>query len=176
LGAAVGAFASMALNDSIPSYKIELGNTQYIDDFVRRKDIVTYHSHDNNTITTQQSECDIGVDVGSLMPNDPRRDDEKNQTAQMPALSNKQKLNHIFKNALGHREFSQELYDAMNQMVNDTSNHLGPDQYGVQWFAKMLENGEQMWARAQAGEVISAGINATPRIYCPVKGLVSAGI
>lgn len=174
VGALIGAFVSTTMNDTVPAYNFEIGNTEYIDNFIRQRNLL-YDAHDSITSATQQNANDVIIDIASPMPNGPQKNDE-HKTARMPDVNNKQKINHIFKQAWGHREFSQKLYDAMDTMVKDAINHLGPDKYGVQWFAKTLENGEQMWAKAQAGEVISAGINTTPRVYCPVKGLVVVSI
>lgn len=166
VGSAIGAFVSMVQQDSIPSYTIKLGHDGYVQDIVHKQ------SASNNNATSNKESTSLFP-----MPNGPQKDDEdKNKTAQMPDLSNKQKMNHIFKKALGHCEFSQELYNALDEMVKNAQNHLGPDKHGVQWFAKMLENGEQMWAKAQAGEVISAGINKIPRVRCPINGLIVEGL
>jgi hypothetical protein len=163
LGAAIGAFVSMIQNDSVPSYKINLGNERYIQDFIKQQN--SGEGSDNNAISNDSAT------FFNPMPNGPKKDADKNKTARMPDKSNKQKMNHIFKTTPGHREFSQMLYDAMTEMVNDAVNHLGSDQYGKQWFSKTLENGEQMWAVAQNGEVTSAGINQLPKPYNSITGL-----
>ena len=163
LGSAIDAFVSMVQSDSVPSYKVDLGNTHYIDNFIHQRG---ESDAGGNKISEQNS------NFISPIPDGPKMDDDKNKTAQLPEHSNKQKMNHIFNASKpGHRAFSEELYNQMNNLVKDPKNYLGPDKYNNQWFGKMLENGEQIWAKAQAGEVISAGINSQPIPHNPMTGM-----
>jgi hypothetical protein len=123
-------------------------------------------SHDNSKPPIQNADND-----DNKTPND--NDNDKNKkTAKMPDPDDAQGINHIFLNKRGHLPKSPENYRLLDGLVKNASNHIGSDQYGSQWFAKILENGKQLWARAHGGKVRSGGLNEIPKLYSPETGLL----
>ena len=70
LGSAIGAFVSIVQSDSIQSYKVNLGNTHYIDNFIHQRG---GSDAGGNTISQQ------GSNFISPMPDGPKKDDDKDK-------------------------------------------------------------------------------------------------
>jgi len=56
---------------------------------------------------------------------------------------------------------------------NNKKNFLGLDTRGNEWYAEILENGQQVWAQVRNGEIRNGGINNFPKTYNSKTGLSS---
>ncbi len=63
----------------------------------------------------------------------------------------------------------------MYDVANDQNCYRGPDGHGNHWYARMLENGKQVWAKVRNNRIISWGINepSNIRTYNPKTGLAA---
>jgi hypothetical protein len=61
----------------------------------------------------------------------------------------------------------------LEMLVSHRENLLGTDMYGNQWYAEMLPDGRQVWAKVRNGEMKYGGIRRTPKSFDPKKGLSS---
>jgi len=64
--------------------------------------------------------------------------------------------NHIVKTP----ENEKLIYD----IANDPDCYLGPDNHGKHCYAKMLEDGKQIWAECRNGYIRNGGINEPGKI------------
>lgn len=61
----------------------------------------------------------------------------------------------------------------LEMLVSHGGNLLGTDMYGSEWYAEILPDGRQVWAKARSGEMKYGGIRKTPKAFDPKKGLSS---
>lgn len=61
----------------------------------------------------------------------------------------------------------------LEMLVSHRGNRLGTDMYGYEWYAEMLPDGRQVWAKIRNGEIKYGGIRRTPKSFDPKKGLSS---
>ena len=61
----------------------------------------------------------------------------------------------------------------LEMLVSNRGNHLGTDMYGNEWYAEMLPDGRQVWAKVRNGEIKYGGIRRIPKSFDPKKGLSS---
>ena len=61
----------------------------------------------------------------------------------------------------------------LEMLVSNRGNQLGTDMYGYEWYAEMLPDGRQVWAKVRNGEIKYGGIRRTPKSFDPKKGLSS---
>ena len=64
------------------------------------------------------------------------------------------------------------IYD----VANDPECYCGPpDKHGNHWYAKILENGKQVWTRVRDNEIVGWGVNEPNNIkyYNPETGLAA---
>ena len=61
----------------------------------------------------------------------------------------------------------------LEMLVSNRGNQLGTDMYGNEWYAEMLPDGRQVWAKVRNGEIKYGGIRKTPKSFDPKKGLSS---
>lgn len=78
---------------------------------------------------------------------------------------------HIFRNALGHLPDTPEARKMLMELVSNQQNYLGVDAYGNHWFAKMLCDGQQIWASVRGNLIRNGGLNTAPRIFNTTTGL-----
>lgn len=164
LGSAIGAFVSIVQSDSIPSYKVNLSNTHYIDDFVHQQS----EGNGGKNTTPQHSGNFI-----SPMPDGPKKDDNKDKKRKKLS-DNADDLKHMFRkkqNHFGEKTFA--ITAMIEELANDVTNYLGSDKRGHDWYAKILENGQQLWAKVEGNIIRNAGINEIPRLYNAITGLCS---
>lgn len=88
--------------------------------------------------------------------------------------SNPSQLSHIFRDDAGHLSNTPENQQTLVSLVNNPANGLGTDQFGNQWYAKMLPDGSQLWGSVRNGVLQNGGLNTTPRTFNPATGLSRA--
>lgn len=59
----------------------------------------------------------------------------------------------------------------LEQLVAHPANFLGTDVWGDDWYAQLLPDGKQLWARTDQGNIKYGGVNETPAIFRPEAGL-----
>jgi hypothetical protein len=79
--------------------------------------------------------------------------------------------NHIFRDAKGHLKDTPENRALLEKVANDPQNYLGTDKYGNEWYAKILDDGTQVWVEARNGKIFDGGINQKPRPWNDDTGL-----
>ena len=88
-------------------------------------------------------------------------------------FNNKQK-DHIFRNEEGHfPKDTQANRKKLLDVANDSSNYLGKDKYGNEWYAKTNADGTQTWVKVRDGKIDNGGLNKTPKTYNSETGLSS---
>lgn len=81
---------------------------------------------------------------------------------------------HIFRNKEGHLvDDNSQNRQLFLEIVMESSNYLGIDKYGTQWYAKISKAGEQIWVQVRNGEIRNAGTNSTPKTWQPDTGFSS---
>ena len=83
---------------------------------------------------------------------------------------NPSQMGHIFNDNPGHLPNTPENQALIEDLINDGNCKLGPDQYGNDWFGRIMEDGNQLWAECRNGRVIDGGLSS-PRSYNPQTGL-----
>ena len=77
----------------------------------------------------------------------------------------------IFGDRVGHIADSPANRELIEGLVNDSKALLGPDKWGNQWYGRVVDSGEQLWAQVRNGIVWNAGVNSSPKEYSKVTGL-----
>lgn len=73
------------------------------------------------------------------------------------------KSEHIFGNREGHLPDTPENRKLFLDTTAEARNLVGVDKYGSQWYARLLENGKQIWVQVwKDGTIRNAGLNKTP--------------
>nr|WP_242628957.1 hemagglutinin repeat-containing protein [Xanthomonas oryzae] len=85
--------------------------------------------------------------------------------------SNDAQVKHIFRNKSGHLADSPESRKLLVGVAQDSSNKLGIDAFGTQWFAKNQVDGTQVWVTIRNGIIQNAGVNKVPRTFDARTGL-----
>lgn len=103
-------------------------------------------------------------------PNDPKKKKDDVNNEQIKISENK--IGHIFRKDEGHFEVdSLENRKILEDLANDKKNYLGPNRWGNSWYAKLTDDGKQIWAEVRDNNIINAGINHVPKVYNPITGL-----
>lgn len=84
-------------------------------------------------------------------------------------------LDHIFRNETGHLPNTPENKKLLLDLVNDTKNLKGKDQWGNTCYEKVLSDGKQIWAEVWKGKIKNGGINeaGSTRVFNNKTGLKS---
>lgn len=78
---------------------------------------------------------------------------------------------HIFRDAEGHIPDTPENRALLENVANNAENFRGIDQYGNEWYTKVLENGKEVWVESRNGNIFEGGINENPKPWNPDTGL-----
>jgi hypothetical protein len=72
-------------------------------------------------------------------------------------------IDHIFRDAPGH--LIDDTFDNRQLLQNAVSseNFVRTDQWGNQWFARLLEDGTEVWVKVRNGVIQNGGVNQVPR-------------
>lgn len=68
-------------------------------------------------------------------------------------------------------EDTPENRKQLEDTANSTENYLGQDKRGNDWYAKILENGKQLWAEVRSGTIRDGGINNSVHQFNENTGL-----
>lgn len=109
-------------------------------------------------------------------PEDPEKgpNEKESQKPKEPITLSKSASNisHIFRNKEGHFKIdTPENRRLLLETANDKCNFLGSNKHGTEWYAKITENGKQIWAEVRNGEIKNGGINDIPKTWNPETGL-----
>ena len=80
-------------------------------------------------------------------------------------------LGHIFRADTGHVPDTPDNRSLLESVGNDMDSFLGSDQYGNDWFARIENNGSQVWVEARNGRIWDGGVNVIPKPWNPKTGL-----
>lgn len=80
-------------------------------------------------------------------------------------------IKHIFRDKEGHLLDTLENRKLIIDVASDAKNFLGIDSHGNQWFVKILQDGQQIWASVRENLVRNAGINEIPKSFNGKTGL-----
>ena len=81
------------------------------------------------------------------------------------------RINHIFRKAEGHLQYTKENCKILEEIANDSSLILGKDKYGNLWAAKTHINGSQHWVQIRNNKIINGGYNVKTRQFNHNTGL-----
>ena len=76
----------------------------------------------------------------------------------------KKVFTHAFTGAKGHLIDTPANRILILEMASNIKNYITKDVHGNFWYAKILENGAQLWAWARDGLIRDCGINEIPRV------------
>ena len=68
---------------------------------------------------------------------------------------------------------TQENRDMLEQLVSKQENYLGKDMGHNDWYAEILPDGRQLWAKVRNKKIKYGGIRKTPKSFKPGVGLSS---
>lgn len=61
----------------------------------------------------------------------------------------------------------------LQDLISYQENYQGTDTNGNQWYAQILPDGKQFWAKVRNGDLKYGGMRQTPQAFHPKKGLSS---
>lgn len=98
------------------------------------------------------------------------------EDAQDEAIPNKlppniAQIRHIFSDRSGHLPDTEENRQILLDLSNDPNAKLGIDIRGNTWYAKMTEDGKQLWVSTRNGIIQNGGINIIPIDWDTETGL-----
>ena len=99
---------------------------------------------------------------------------EKNAVKKISKLTidlSRNDIPHIFRNEPGHLLDTAINRKLLIETANNIENFLGVDQYGTNWYAKILPNEKQVWVAARNNLIRNGGVNETPKIFNSKTGL-----
>lgn len=100
----------------------------------------------------------------------PRASDGSPRWNAFPA--GRSQLMHIFRNKSGHLADTPENRRLILELANDPTCFQGTDMWGNDWYARIDEDGSQLWAEVRNGATIrNCGRNQTPKPWNPETGL-----
>jgi hypothetical protein len=107
---------------------------------------------------------------------DPEKDPEKKEiiTRKDPLPThNVSQMGHIFRKKDGHLLPGPESRSLLRGLVRDAKNFVLRDDFGRDWYAKVLENGSQLWAEVKNGYITNGGINEVAKACNRATGFKS---
>jgi len=94
--------------------------------------------------------------------------------AKKPTIDEK-RSKHTFGNRDGHLQDTPENRKLLEDTAADKGNFLGTDGYGNDCYAKVLDDGSQVWTYVRDGKVVNGGLNAVAKTYNSLTGLSAPG-
>ena len=86
---------------------------------------------------------------------------------------NDSQLKHMFEDREGHVPDTPGNRQLLEDVANDPNSYYGTDRWGKQWYARMQEDGSQVWVCARDGVIQDGGINQVPHQYDELTGFSS---
>ncbi len=83
---------------------------------------------------------------------------------------NDAQLKHIFRKEDGHLPDTPENRKLLLDLANDSTAHAGKDLRGLDWNARIYEDGSQLWVSSKDGVVQNGGINNPYRPWDSATG------
>ena len=84
---------------------------------------------------------------------------------------NESTTGHIFRDAEGHIPDTIENRKLLEDVANNPDNFLGKDKYGNEWYAKLQDDGSQVWVEARNEKIFEGGVNNISKTWNPQTGL-----
>jgi len=111
---------------------------------------------------------------GSGFPGGPKKDDEdddklENNLNELQITDND--ASHMFADRPGHLIDTPANRKLLIDLASKKENFLGIDSYGTGWYARVVEDGNQLWAAVRRGFVRNGGLNNIHREFHPKTGL-----
>jgi hypothetical protein len=123
----------------------------------------------NVTIEMEQGSCST---IYMPSPKEPKRDDEENKKNSVKICE--KSAEHIFRNKRGHFADTANNRQLLIEVVSNKENFLGIDQFGNEWYGKILSDGKQVWASVRNNIIRNGGLNEYPKVFNPKTGLCRA--
>jgi hypothetical protein len=76
---------------------------------------------------------------------------------------NNSQTEHIFRDKTGHLTEDTPTNRALVVNTVQTQNYQRTDKFGNDWYARLLNNGTEVWVKVRNGVIQDAGLNQTPR-------------
>lgn len=99
---------------------------------------------------------------------------KREQSKEIILPKNVGQLEHMFREKEGHLPNTKENQAIILKMVNTKENYIGTskNEYAeLEWYAQILDNGNQLWASVRNGRVENCGINKEARSFDKETGL-----
>ena len=84
---------------------------------------------------------------------------------------NDSQLKHMFAERKGHIPDTPENRQLLEDVANDPNCYLGTTSPGLRWYARMREDGSQVWVTVYDHTIQNGGINDSPIFWDSVTGL-----
>jgi hypothetical protein len=97
---------------------------------------------------------------------------QMNKMAQNPQVEAGRKVEffennvkHIFRNSPGHLTDTPANRQLLIDVASNAKNYLGKDKFGHEWYAKVRDDGSQVWVRVLNGEIRNGGLNPESKSF-----------
>jgi hypothetical protein len=113
----------------------------------------------------------IAVSGGPNKNNNKNDDDKDEQLEPVVVQISKDDIPHMFANRPGHLIDTPANRQLLIELSSSKKNFLGLDNYGTAWYAKIVEDGKQLWTAVRGNLIRNGGINNVPREFHVKTGL-----
>ena len=84
---------------------------------------------------------------------------------------NDSQTKHIMRDDEGHLPDTKENRERLLKLANDVQYHIGKDNRGIEWNAKINKDGSQDWVSHRDSIIQDGGVNKIPREFDVETGL-----
>lgn len=126
----------------------------------------------NRTMGDQNADRTTTTQEGTMR--EKAEEGKREQTKEIILPKNVGQLEHMFREKEGHLPNTKENQAIILKMVNTKENYIGnsKNEYAeLEWYAQILDNGNQLWASVRNGRVENCGINKEARSFDKETGL-----
>lgn len=85
--------------------------------------------------------------------------------------SDNSQMKHMFGSRSGHLSDTPANRELIQDIANNDSCRLGADRWGNEWYARIDDDGGQIWASVRGGLIRNCGKNSAPRPWNDETGL-----